>query len=63
VSLASPVYAEQVIDGIASRLLQALEYPQSGRVVPEVSRADVRELIQPRVLRQSLATRRSVRIL
>ena len=46
-SLASPVYAEQVIDGIASRLLQALEHPQSGRVVPEVSRADVRELIQP----------------
>jgi len=52
-----------VIDGIASRLLQALEYPQSGRVVPEVSRADVRELIQPGVLRQSRATRRSVRIL
>jgi len=44
--LASPVYAEQVVDRIVRRLGQALEHPESGRTVPEFGRADVRELIE-----------------
>lgn len=47
ISIASPVYAEQVIDRIVSRLAQALEHPQSGRAVPELERPDIRELIEP----------------
>ena len=47
ISLDSPVYAEQVLDRLVSRLEQARTFPQSGRVVPEVARDDVREFIEP----------------
>ena len=46
VSLSSSVYAEQLVERIAHRLEQAREFPESGRVVPEVGREDIRELIE-----------------
>lgn len=45
VSISSPVYAEHLVDRIARRLDQAREFPESGRVVPEFARAEIRELI------------------
>lgn len=47
IGLSSPVYAEQVIARITARLQQAIDHPQSGRVVPEFNRPDVRELVEP----------------
>lgn len=47
ISLASPVYAEQVVDRVVRRLVQAQTYPESGRVVPELADPSVRELIEP----------------
>lgn len=46
ISLASPIYAEQVIDRIVLRLRQAQEFPESGRRVPEAGDLDVRELVE-----------------
>ena len=46
ISLDSPVYAEQVVDQLVRRLAQAQAFPDSGRMVPEVARADVRELVE-----------------
>ena len=46
ISLASPVYAEQMVERIVSRLRQAQDYPDSGRRVPESGRPDVRELFE-----------------
>ena len=46
VSLSSPVYAEHLVDRLAQRLDQACEFPESGRVVPELGRAEIRELIE-----------------
>jgi plasmid stabilization system protein ParE len=46
ISLASPVYAEQIVERIVGRLAQAVEYPESGRVVPELAQPSVRELIE-----------------
>jgi hypothetical protein len=39
ISLASPIYAEQVVERIVLRLRQAQEFPESGRRVPEGRRA------------------------
>lgn len=47
VSLASPVYAEQVVERLIGRLEQACVFPDSGRIVPEVERAAIRELLEP----------------
>ena len=46
ISLASPVYAEQMVERIVSRLRQAQDFPDSGRHVPELGRSDVRELFE-----------------
>lgn len=46
ISLSSPVYAEHLVDRIARRLEQAREFPESGRVVPEFARSEIRELIE-----------------
>jgi len=46
ISLASPVYAEQVVERIVSRLRQAQQFPESGRRVPEAGNADTRELVE-----------------
>ena len=43
----SPVYAEQVVDQIVHRLEQARQFPESGRMVPEYERPEIRELIEP----------------
>jgi plasmid stabilization system protein ParE len=45
ISVASLIYAEQVIEQLVQRLDQACRSPESGRVVPEFVRPDVRELI------------------
>ena len=47
ISIASPVYAEQIVEQLVQRLDQACRFPESGRVVPEFERADLRELIEP----------------
>ena len=46
IATSSPVYAEQVIDRIVHRLAQAQRFPESGRMVPEYERPEVRELIE-----------------
>ena len=46
ISLASPAYAEQVVDRLVSRLQQAQEFPESGRSVPEAGVLDLRELVE-----------------
>jgi toxin ParE1/3/4 len=46
ISLDSPVYAEQVVDQLVRRLAQAKAFPDSGRMVPEVARPDIRELLE-----------------
>ena len=46
ISLASPVYAEQVVERIVLRLRQAQEFPASGRRVPEAGDLDVREVVE-----------------
>jgi toxin ParE1/3/4 len=46
ISFDSPVYAEQVVDQLVRRLAQAQVFPESGRVVPEFERSDVRELLE-----------------
>ncbi|MGH7718298.1 MAG: type II toxin-antitoxin system RelE/ParE family toxin [Gemmatimonadaceae bacterium] len=46
ISVASPVYAEQMVDRLVRRLDQACAYPESGRIVPEIGQTDVRELLE-----------------
>ena len=46
ISVASPIYAEQVVERIVARLGQAQEFPESGRRVPEAGGMDVRELVE-----------------
>lgn len=47
ISVSSPVYAEQVVERIVARLQQVLEYPESGRRVPEAPGVEIRELVEP----------------
>ena len=47
ISLSSPLYAEQLVDRVVRRLEQACAYPESGRIVPEMAAADIRELQVP----------------
>jgi toxin ParE1/3/4 len=46
ISVASSVYAEQMVERIVVRLRQAQEFPESGRHVSESRAADLRELIE-----------------
>lgn len=46
ISLASPVYADQVAERILARLAQAQEFPASGRRVGEADLEELRELIE-----------------
>src|SRR5262245_6056449 len=46
ISLASPIYAEEMIDRIVRRLDQACRFPESGRIVPECRQPEVRELFE-----------------
>ena len=47
ISRTSPVYAAQVLRRIVERSGQLAEFPQSGRMVSEYQRADVREVLEP----------------
>jgi plasmid stabilization system protein ParE len=47
ISLDSPIYAEQLVDRLVARLEQARAFPESGRIVPEVGRVEIREFIDP----------------
>ena len=49
ISLASPVYAERVIERLVTRLEQARHFPQSGRAVPEWHDPEIRELVEARI--------------
>lgn len=42
----SKAYADRVIDRLTRRSEQLGLFPQSGRVVPEYARADIREVIE-----------------
>lgn len=46
VGLASPIYAEQLVERVVGRLRQAQEFPLSGRQVPEAGQANLRELVE-----------------
>jgi toxin ParE1/3/4 len=46
VSRTSPIYAEQLVQRISTRLNQIREWPESGRVVPEYDAAEIREVIE-----------------
>ena len=46
IATTSPVYAEQGVDRIVHRLEQARQFPESGRMVPEYERPEIRELIE-----------------
>jgi toxin ParE1/3/4 len=46
ISLASPIYAEQVVERLLARLRQAQDFPASGRHVPEAGHTDLREVIE-----------------
>jgi plasmid stabilization system protein ParE len=42
----SPIFAELFIDRVVEALEQLADFPESGRVVPEFARPDLRELIR-----------------
>ena len=42
----SPVYAEALVDRILARTEQLAAHPESGRMVPEVERPEIRELLE-----------------
>jgi plasmid stabilization system protein ParE len=41
----SPRYAQLVVERIIQRVEGIAEFPEAGRIVPELERADIRELI------------------
>ena len=46
VSLSSPIYAEHLVEHSGRRFEQACEFPESGRVGPELAHPEIRELIE-----------------
>ncbi len=42
----SPIYAKQQVDRLTRRSEQIAAFPQSGRMVPEFKREDIREVIE-----------------
>lgn len=45
IALDSPFYAQQFIGRLAARVESVPDFPQSGRLVPEAERDDIREII------------------
>ena len=43
----SPTYAERLINRLLARVDRLAEFPELGRVVPEVSNENIRELVEP----------------
>lgn len=46
ISKDSKLYADKFIEKLVSRAEQLLDYPQSGRIVPEFGQDNIRELIE-----------------
>jgi addiction module RelE/StbE family toxin len=46
ISLDSKFYANRFINKIVLRVEQLIEFPESGRIIPEKEQADLRELIE-----------------
>ena len=46
IELNSPTYAKRMMDNITRRSEQIIEYPSSGRKVPEYDAENIRELIE-----------------
>ena len=46
IALDSPEYAKRVVDRLTRRSQQIAEFPQSGRIVPEMSDENIREVIE-----------------
>jgi plasmid stabilization system protein ParE len=46
IALDKPSAAEQWIDSIFSSVDRLIEFPQSGRIVPEIKRKEIREIVQ-----------------
>jgi toxin ParE1/3/4 len=46
ISLDSKFYANRFINKIVIRVEQLIEFPESGRIIPEKEQADLRELIE-----------------
>ena len=44
----SPDYAVRIVDRLTSRSIQIAAFPNSGRVVPEYDRNEIREVIEGR---------------
>jgi plasmid stabilization system protein ParE len=44
----SPDYAVRIVDRLTRRSIQIAEFPNSGRVVPEFERNEIREVIEGR---------------
>ena len=42
----SPVYAERQIQRVLGRAPQLAAFPDSGRIVPELGRSDIREVLE-----------------
>ena len=45
VALRSPIAGQQFVDAVFNRAEQLLDFPQLGRVVPELGRVSVREIL------------------
>lgn len=46
IALDKPSAAEKWIEGIFDSVDRLIDFPQSGRVVPEIKRNDIREIVQ-----------------
>ena len=46
IALDAPLYARRMVDRLTARSQQLSAFPQSGRVVPEFEREDIREVIE-----------------
>jgi plasmid stabilization system protein ParE len=62
ISQTSPFYADRMVQRILDRAPQLAAFPDSGRMVPEVGRAEIREVIEGpyRVIYQKTAERLEV---
>lgn len=47
IALDSERYALRVVDRLTRRSQQIAQFPRSGRMVPELQREDIREVIEP----------------
>lgn len=46
IAQSSPVYADKLVSRIIQRSEQFAQFPHSGRIIPEYSHPDVREIIE-----------------